>query len=233
MIQFDPSDPFPLLSPDSHSYREAQEHSALVDAWIGLETEKIEAALSAKGLSVPIDVQQLWIGLPSQALQTPFTEIRHLLSLLSLREGQRLVDLGAGYGRMGFVVGRHFAGVEFIGYEYVPERVAESKRALAKFAYPNVKMTEADLASRDFNPCDADVYFLYDYGSRDAIAKTLGDLREIASRRSITVVGRGRASRDAIERGQPWLSQVVAPKHHDHFSIYCTTAGSSTETASR
>ena len=52
------------------------------------------------------------------------------------------------------------------------------------------------------------------------IEKTLNDLRGIALRRPIAVVGRGRASRDAIERHHPWLSQVVPPSHHGIYSIY-------------
>lgn len=215
MIRFDPTDPFPLVAPESHSYAEAQEHSALVDAWLGFTVDAIESDLVR-----PEGDRNYWIGLAPRALQTPYTELRYLLELLKLEPGETIVDLGAGYGRMAFVVGRHAPEVRFIGYEVVPERVREAKRCLARLEDSNTEIVEADLASTEFRPHEADVYFLYDYGSRSAIEKTLADLREIAAKRSITVVGRGRASRDAIERGEPWLSQVVAPEHHPHFSIY-------------
>jgi hypothetical protein len=81
-------------------------------------------------------------------------------------------------------------------------------------------MIQADLNSPDFAPAPADIYFMYDFGSRDAIEKTLHDLREIAKTRPITVVGRGRSSRDAIELRHPWLSQVTQPLHTKNYSVY-------------
>ncbi len=72
----------------------------------------------------------------------------------------------------------------------------------------------------DFKPDAADFFFIYDYGTRPAVQKTLEDLREIARSRPITVVGRGRLSRDAIERQHPWLSQVCPPRHFKNYSIY-------------
>lgn len=219
MIPFDSKNPFPLLEPGSHTYREAQEHSAVVDAWLGFETERIEEELlDDPGLTR--DGQQLWVGLPIQALQTPYTELRFILDRIGLRAGQTLVDLGAGYGRLAFVIGRHAPDVRFIGYEFVRARVEEARRLIARFEYPNVEMHEADLSAFDFVPAEADAYFLYDYGTRAAIDKTLEDLKRVSLKKPIIVIGRGRASRDAIERGQPWLSQVIEPDHFDHFSIY-------------
>ena len=215
MPEFTPTDPFPL--PASASYAEAQAHARLVDEWLGMKTEPIEKALAAAG--GPSD-QQLWIGLPTQSLLTPYTEIRELSERLNLQPGETVVDLGAGYGRMSFVIARHFAGVHFVGYEYVRERVEEANRALEKFGASPIEV--ADLKDPAFTPVAADYYFLYDYGTRDAIEKTLQDLRVIAQSRAITVIGRGRASRDAIERSHPWLSGVAAPEHFPHYSIYRT-----------
>jgi hypothetical protein len=222
MIPFDPQNPFPLL-PDSSSYptyKDAQKHSAEADAWLGLNTEDAEKKIQSISSGTDIRDEQLWVGLPVKTLLTPYTEIRTLLSQLDPKPDQRIVDLGAGYGRMGFVIGRHFPDVHFIGYEIVEERVEESNRCLKKFNYLKVQMRVADLSAPNFKPVEADVYFLYDFGSRVAIEKTLFDLRGIARNRPIQVVGRGRASRDAIEREHPWLSQVHAPRHFDHYSIY-------------
>ena len=215
MLEFTPADPFPL--PQGASYAEAQAHARTVDEWLGMNTEPIEARLAEAGS--PTD-QQLWIGLPTQSLLTPYTEIRELLERLSLKPDETVVDLGAGYGRMSFVIARHFPGVRFVGYEYVRERVEEANRALAKFGASPIEVV--DLKDPAFFPIEADYYFLYDYGTRDAIEKTLQDLRVIAQSRAITVIGRGRASRDAIERWHPWLSGVVAPEHFAHYSIYRT-----------
>ena len=226
MIKFDERDPYPLLEPGTHTYPEAQEHSKKVDKWLGLQTEQVEAVLleNAPPARIAGKRQELWIGLPTQALLTPYTEIRRVLEQIQLRAEQTVVDLGAGYARIGFVIGAHYPKTHFIGYEYVKERVVEAKRCLQKWPYPLIEVYEADLSSEDFQPLPADVYFLYDYGTREAIAKTLEDLRIIAQNRAITVIGRGRASRDAIERLCPWLSQVIPPHHYEHYSIYRTAA---------
>lgn len=232
-LVFNPSDPFPLLEAEGPgllasdvSYRDAQIHSAQVDSWLGFRLEPVETKLSAErphygGLST----EQHWIGLPLQTLQTPYTEIRTLLSLLNLKSNDHVVDLGAGYGRMAFVLAAHYPEVRFTGYEVVQERVDEGQRVLTSYLKKlsissDTKIVCADLSLKTFKPAQARFYFLYDFGSREAISKALIDLREIASEKSITVIGRGRASRDAIERGEPWLSQVNVPRHFDHFSIY-------------
>lgn len=223
MLVFDPQDPFPLLKlPPEATYAQAQLHAAAVDQWLGLETERIEHELVARRTAQPD--QQLWIGLPVQAMLTPYTELRAMLARLAPLPGQTIVDLGAGYGRMGLVIARHHPGVSFVGYEYVSERVNEGRRVIAEQLARNsrIELSQADLAAPDFMPVAADTYFIYDYGTRAAIQKSLNDLREIARTRPLTVIGRGRASRDAIEREHPWLSQVRKPEHLGHYSIYRT-----------
>ena len=220
MIPFDESDPFPLLVRGSSGYLEEQKHAALVDAWLGLDTERLEKVIVHSSSTPLTRRHQLWIGLPTQALLTPYTEIRKILDRVNPRKGQTIVDLGAGYGRMGFVIGRHYPEVHFLGYEFVPERCREGSRCLELAGYTNAKLIEADLTNKSFRPIEAQIYFIYDFGSRTGIDKTLEDLREIAANRPITVIGRGRATRDAIERKNPWLSQVVTPQHEGNFSIY-------------
>lgn len=218
-LPLDPNDPFPLLSETALSYAEARIHARAVDALLGLHCEEIEQELVLRG-EIPVPGEQAWIGLGVDALQTPYTEFRQILARLDPLPGQRLVDLGAGYGRLGFVLCRHHPEVEFVGYELVRERVEDGSRALRAAGCTRARLLQADLASREFTPVSADFYFIYDFGTRDSIAKCLADLKRIARDRPITVIGRGRSSRDSIERQEPWLSQVLPPEHHDHFSIY-------------
>lgn len=219
-LAFDPADPFPLVDPESVDYPAAQEHAAKADAWLDLRTEAVERSLPRGELAMT--GQQLWLSLPVRGLLTPYTCLRALMERLAPVPGSTVVDLGAGYGRLGFVLGRHWPGVNFLGYEYVAGRVAEGNRCLAVHGHARARLEFADLAARGFRPLSAELYFLYDYGTREAIEKTLEDLRHIALTRPITVVGRGRSSRDAIERRHPWLSQVVRPEHAPHASIYRT-----------
>jgi hypothetical protein len=219
MLAFDSEDLFPLID-GSVTYADAQSHAAEVDAWLGIATEDVEARLRSAAAEVSIQGHQLWIGLPVKALQTPYTELRELLERLAPKAGETVIDLGAAYGRMGFVLDEHAPGVEFIGYEFVGARVREGQQSYDRHGLKNARLLEADLSHAEFHLPSAEYYFLYDYGNREAIDKTLEDLREIAQAKAITVVGRGRASRDAIERGAPWLSQVVLPEHFLHYSIY-------------
>lgn len=199
--------------------READERDAEeTDRRLGLRIDEVEAELRRR--TVAPAGQELWLELPVRSLLTPYAELRELLARVAPPPGSTVVDLGAGYGRLAFVVGLDHPGVRFAGYEYVPERVAEANRALAPHGWAHVTMVRADLAAPDFAPCPAGVYFIYDYGSRGAIEKTLADLRVIARTRALVVIGRGRACRDAIERRHPWLSQIVPPEHGPHASIY-------------
>ena len=218
-IPFDKTNPYPLL-PEFPSYREAQLHSREVDEWIGLHVDEHENIIARNSELSWEEHRERWSGLNPDALQTPYTECRAILNLLNVKPGQTVVDLGAGYGRMGFVMGVHYPESYFVGYEIAADRVNEAERGLAKFNFKNVKLICQDLARPDFVPVQAEYYFIYDFGSARSIHKTLLDLKILAREKPITVVGRGRGCRDQIERHEPWLSQMNPPNHQPHFSIY-------------
>lgn len=214
-------DLFPQLPDSSHSYTETQEHSVLVDAHLGFRTEQIEKKLvdtwGPKTLESDV---QAWVGLPVQAMQTPYTEIRQILSLLSPEKGSTVVDLGCAYGRMAHVVGHHYPEVNFIGYELIAERVDEGNRVLAPFNFTCCRLETADLSNENFCPPPAEYYFIFDFGSRSAIEKILNDLKKISLQKEISIVARGRGIRNWIYQGHPWLYAIQEPQIFDHFSIF-------------
>ncbi|MGZ3688293.1 MAG: class I SAM-dependent methyltransferase [Bdellovibrionota bacterium] len=216
MIAFNPSDPFPLLEELDHAA--AKRHAKEADVFFGLRAEAVEAEILAT--QKPEADQELWVGLPLQSLQTPYLELRQILSRLAPAPGATLVDLGAAYGRMALVMARHFPEVRFVGYERVGARVREGVRWLKANGIAAPGLFEADLSAPGFSPEAADFYFLYDYGSASAIRKTLSDLRGLAQARPITVVARGRRSRDLIEHEEPWLTEIVPPRHFTNYSIF-------------
>jgi len=227
MLKFSSRNPFPLLKPTRKGIKPGRIpcYSYLVDVHLGMQIVKVEGKLRADGCkSIGSDFsqtpQELWIGLAAKRFLTPYTEIRSMLSLIKPKAGSTIVDLGAGYGRMGFVVGKHYPKVKFIGYEYVGERVKESNKSLKRLSHPLVKFKHADLSSLEFKPVIADYYFIYDYGTTDAIQKTLFDLKKIAQEKPITVIARGRDSRDFIRDHHPWLAKRTLPKSYIYFSIY-------------
>ncbi len=209
---------------DDCTYQEAQEHSVEVDNWLGFQTAEVEnSLLSSQDYNVQADKDipvQFWRGLPVQALQTPYSEIRWILNLLNLKPNETVVDLGCGYGRMAFVIGKHHPDVNFVGYELVAERVAEGNRVLGCFDYPRSKILTQDLTAPDFIPLKAKHYFLFDFGSAAAVDKALEDLKKIAKGQSINIVARGRYIRHRIYQAHPWLSSINEPQVHDTFTIF-------------
>lgn len=215
MIEFDPLNPFPLVVLTPELYPDAKRHAARVDEWLGLDVEATEARLR-----VTKDDQERWQDRHSSIWLTPYVELRAWLEEAKPKPGETVVDLGAGYGRLGFVLARHFPLARFLGYELVKERVGQGAGCLKKFGAGNSQLLEADISSPTWHPPPADIFFIYDYGTKAAISKTLSDLRELSKAKKFRVVGRGRAVRDQIEREHPWLGSVNAPIHHGHYSIY-------------
>lgn len=203
----------------------ARSHAALVDRWLGLRTDEIEFRLHEIGSrerapDASGEKQQLWFGLDVQALLTPYCELRSLLAKLELQPGMRVVDLGAAYGRMGFVIERHHPGVTFLGYEFVGERVREGRRVYREKGLVRSRLEHADLASPRFQPEGADVYFIYDYGSLKAIEKSLHDLRRLSSDRNVHIVCRGRHTRYLISSRHPWLSKAFPAEPEGAITVY-------------
>lgn len=225
MIPFDPNDPFPLLNDQQQDYAEEQIHSLKVDQWLGIDSESTEKNLAKHtDYSLTRDsrgvLQQSWIGLNPSALLTPYSELRRILTELNPKEGDRIIDLGAAYGRMAFVIAKHFPEVEFTGYELIAERVRVGQKAFLNYGIKPEALHLQDITDPNFFLIPAPYYFIYDFGSRDAIEILLQKLQSIAKQQSITIVGRGRATRDAIEKSHPWLSQINSPEHFGRFSIY-------------
>lgn len=196
-------------------YAAAKRHAASADAWLGLRVDKVEGALAD-----PRDGQERWVGRHASVFLTPYVELRAWLEALRPQAGDVVVDLGAGYGRLGFVMARHFPQCRFRGYELVPERVAEGAKALQRFPAPSASLEVADISADAWQLPPAAIYFIYDFGSRESIAKVLEKLRERAGAQAIRVVGRGRGVRDQIERAHPWLGSVHEPIHGPHYSVY-------------
>jgi hypothetical protein len=211
---FDPKNPYPLLDSIENTYEEAKIHSAMVDQWLGYRIEETESRMQA-GPGQP------WVGLSPATLQTPYTEIRYLLSKLSLVHGMKVVDLGAAYGRVGHVLEAHHPGVDFLGFEILPERANEGIRIFHEKGYLHSKLVCRNVISDGEAFPDADIYFLYDLSSDlQSTIQVMERLKEKARSRKFQVVARGRATRTTIERSHPWLSDVHTPRHFGNFSIF-------------
>jgi hypothetical protein len=220
MLPFDPEDPFPLLTEGQVPYANERTHSTEVDRWLGFNIQHIEKLLQAH---VPQeDWPRQWIGLAPESLQTPYTEIRFLLSQLDLKPGLAIADLGCAYGRIAHVLHRHSPLNPFFGIEAVASRIEEAKRVSDLQNLSGCTWIWTDFTGPEFQIPPADIIFIYDSSTTQALKALLQRLKTLGREKKIQVVGRGRRIRDLIERGEPWLSQVHPPRHFKNFSIYQT-----------
>lgn len=220
MLKFDPQDPFPLIDLAAVPYPEQKAHASEADQWLGFEIEKVEAAIERQEASRE-QVREQWIGLPPQSLLTPYVELRRML----FEAGQHMtldratvVDIGAAYGRLAFVLAAHAPTARFVGMEISGKRVEEGNRVMHARALARAQLIHADALTDELPP--GQLYFMYDFGSPKSIRTILEKLKHLAQIGSITVIGRGRATRDEIERKHPWLSNVHEPVHRGNFTIY-------------
>ncbi len=160
---------------------------------------------------------QTWVGLDPETIQTPYSELIRLCGKLPLQKNDRVMDLGAGYGRLGIVLHTFHPGIEFRGIEFVPERVIEARRVYENLGMNPEEMSVGDLTATDFFPDEARHYFVYDFGKVPHIRNLLNQLSEIADRRKFTLTGRGKGIRSLIAHEFHWLTPVY---EEENFSIY-------------
>lgn len=189
----------------------------MLDGLFGFATEDIEAGLAAQEDQ---DRRQIWRGLDLQSLQTPYAELVALVERLAPGPGERWMDLGAGYGRLGLVLGLLRPEVDFLGVELVEARVREGARVLAEWGATGARLVSGDVAHPEQILPEADLYFLYDFGSKSDVDRVFEKLAHHARRRAIRVVGRGRGIRHWIAQEHPWLGSVHEPEHHGNWSLY-------------
>lgn len=209
-----------------------RQHSQLVDRILGFRNKYVEEMLIAEargfdpegthecwGPAIHQGVQT-WVGLDLQTLQTPYSEIVRILSLLKLRAYQHVVDLGAAFGRMGIVIGGLYLKNTFTGFEYVKARVDEGNRIYKELGLNKVELKVQDLFAKNFELPEADVYFIYDYGQVEHIDHTLRQIEQMAYKRHLKIVVRGKFTKRIILDHHPWLELKYEGKNEELFSIY-------------
>ncbi|MGZ3789384.1 MAG: class I SAM-dependent methyltransferase [Bacteriovorax sp.] len=225
------NNPHFFYAPDRENYQSIQDHSEYIDKIIGFKINEIEtklksmaAALNPEGSveswgKLMHEGSQSWVGLNPRQLLTPYDELIEMLHLLDLRPNSRLIDLGAGYGRMAFAMRAHSLNVSFLGYEIVEERVNEGQRLFDDYDLSRALMSVQDLSLPEFVLPVADYYLIYDYGTIEHIKRTLNQLQEIARKSSIKIIARGK-TRHLIQSFHPWLAHVHEPIHKLTYSLY-------------
>ncbi len=122
------------------------------------------------------------------SLWTPAWTAHFLLRRLALPPGATVVDVGSGYGHLGFLIGLLRPDLKYIGIEIVPERAQESSRVARLFGFENVTILEKDLSAPNFKIPAADAYYFYDPVGIDTGAKVLSEIKDHANANSLRKV---------------------------------------------
>lgn len=211
------------------AYQDIQFHSAQIDTAFGLPVKETEKALRdrARKLRPEGDVESwskelhdgvcTWVGLNPAQLQTPYAELLEYLDALNLTPNSRVIDLGAGYGRIGILMGALFPQCAFLGLEMAPERVELGNKLYKSLGIKNAIINEQNLASEDFDLPDACAYFIYEFGFLSDMKKLISKLERKADEKlSFSVIARGRGINSLIQETAPWLTVHSEPLINGH-----------------
>lgn len=179
-----------------------QLHSRKLDKILGYKVSKIESKLLQKYRSYDQSNDdsnkkqhykgtQTWIGLHPQALQTPYSEIYQVLNVLKDSNIEHVVDIGAGYGRVGIVLSVIFPKANFTGFEIVKKRQLEGNRIFKKHGALNSRIELSNVLDLNFKIPDADIYFIYDFSDLDDVNQILNELRQKAINKTFFLITRG------------------------------------------
>jgi hypothetical protein len=156
--------------------------------------------------TAPDQTERIFAG-TGCGVQSSYASILAALDQVCLPPNGSFIDLGSGYGRVGFVIGFLRPDIQFIGYEYVHHRVQAAEDTARRAGISeHVHFIAQDLSDRNFRIPEADVYYMYDPFSQETYQYVFEQLREIGKRKSITVATKGRANdwfRDAVA-GESW-----------------------------
>ncbi len=206
------------------SYAAAKIHSAQIDQLLDFQYQPLENALNEKfkseSHSHSESEKQMWIGLDVHSMQTPYSEILEMIKVTQPKETDHWIDIGAAYGRMGITLAITRPRMRFTGYEIVNERAIEANRIYKKWNFQNAEVYALDLAAPNVLIPPADLYFIYDFGSKKDADCVLEKLRILALEKPIQVIARGRGIKNWIMMDYPWLSQTNPPTHFTHWSWF-------------
>ncbi len=177
-------------------------HAKFLDKALGYKIAKIEVKLLQKYRAYYKDNDesnkkqhyhgtQTWIGLHPQALQTPYNDIYDALSLLSEFEVTKVVDIGAGYGRVGLVMNSIFPDARFIGYEILKQRELEANRVFEKLNLLNCEVIRENVLEQGFRLPSAEVYFIYDFSDLNDLTEILDVLESRIEEDSFFLIVKG------------------------------------------
>lgn len=124
---------------------------------------------------------------------TPWTYYSDIQQLIyEHHTAKKVVDLGAGVGRIGMGLMAFAADdVEFIGYEFMPERVVSANAWAERFGLSyRFKMVHQDLSDPDFELPDADLFYMFQPFTITTEQIVVGKICDLALKQNKTITVR-------------------------------------------
>lgn len=147
----------------------------------------------------PTRKERLYEG-AGAGVQTSYGSLLIALDKIRPAQGARVIDLGSGYGRVGFVIGLLRPDIQFTGYEFVGHRVESAQSSAMRAGISDhVRFITQDLSDKEFVIPEAEVYYMYDPFTNDTYHHVFQRLKEIARDLPITIVTKGNAADRFLE----------------------------------
>ena len=208
----------------------SRQQAKRLDRIIGFRIPKIEQKLLKKyrsfydadqsGRKKQFEGSQTWIGLHPQVLQTPYSEILAICHVLRRFNPKSIVDIGAGYGRLGIVSTCFFPEAKFTGYEIINQRLDEANRMFEVLGLGNCSMVQEDLSLESFSPPAADVYFIYDFSDPLDIRKILRQICEVNAGKGAIIVAKGDFIQPIIKKTHPEFVSVLPGEGKREWDVF-------------
>jgi hypothetical protein len=216
-----------ILHESKCKYSESRE----IDLSLGFKVSKIESKLLQKFRSYekkddPTNRKkkyqgaQTWIGLPPDALQTPYRDILVILDYLKDFKIKTVVDIGCAYGRFGLALQKDHIDTKFFGYEIVKKRHQEASRIIEKHNLANLEVTLCNVLNKEVKIPIAELYMIYDFSNIDDIYKIMNIISAIDSNKPRFLVIRGDRTEFLVDKFFKNIWSLLFKKTDCLLSIY-------------
>lgn len=202
-----------------------------IDMSFGFKIAEIEADLLQKYRKISnkedkdkeFSSSETWVGLHPDTLQTTYPELIKVFHYLKSRDINKIVDLGAAYGRLGLVGAALRPSASFLGFEVIAERSLEGQRIFTKLGLTAHELRNQNILDDSFILPSADLYLIYDFSSPEDIRKILNKLSEKLFKEPFFIVARGEGVRSLIQNKYPEFFSCNGVLHEPTWSLYSST----------
>lgn len=132
-------------------------------------------------------------------VQTGYSNLFESIDRMNLRPGHSVIDLGSGYGRLGYLLGYLYSDVTFRGYEFVSDRVTDGNANLDHLGLSSrIQFLQQDLSCDQFRLPWANVYYMYDPFTSSTYQTVMHQLVENSKLGPFKIITKGAAT-EAVE----------------------------------